>query len=732
MRIKSFFSCFLSICLLLNTFSLTAFASDINNYQEKYSVGDYYNIYFGERFQNEIQPFEEAVTAAYEEMDLNSKDYFHKLLTIYQWLSTNIHYNLPDEYGTKHSQLYWAMVEHQATCAGFSSMFHFLCLNAGLKNVEGVDGFNGQLAHGWNIVKFGDLWYVVDASSSSGYSHGDFMTTYNYIGYKRNDKYLTNDYVKNHPMASEPLNLYNYGVSNAVTNTNDFNLTCKQICGTNKVVLSWQMPDYMQTVKLFEVHKFYGRTYKTDLGTFGIGDEPNYVTNISSNLTFFNHNDNINSITFDLNSTSSFVIRGYGEYFKIYESPEVNAQIPTVPSDHTFINKEIKNSTCTQNGYIKQVCSVCDYEKTTSIKATGHNYSVFVSEVLPSCISDGYRITKCLNCDNTNVETLESLGHIYDSYISKLDPTCESAGYTTKHCVTCDNYITTTYPAIGHNFEKKDFTAATDKTDGNYILKCSNCNKIEDTVIINKVSTIKLEKTEYDYTGKNIKPSIVVCDSSGKNLVINKDYKIVYPSNCKAVNEYSVTINLINNYNGSITKKYKIKGKISKGTLTTKKTYTGNTIKPVPTVYGNDNKKLDKSSYAITYPKSSWNIGEYYMTVRGKGLYGGSVNVKYEIVPKNISKFSLSKGKKSFKVNWKKQTTKTTGYQIQYSTNKNFAKDNKTITIKNNKTTAKTIKNLKSKKTYYVHVRTYKTVTVNKKTKKIYSSWSAKKSVKTK
>lgn len=51
-----------------------------------------------------------------------------------------------------------------------------------------------------------------------------------------------------------------------------------------------------------------------------------------------------------------------------------------------------------------------------------------------------------------------------------------------------------------------------------------------------------------------------------------------------------------------------------------------------------------------------------------------------------------------------------------------------TVTVKGYKKTSKTIKKLKAKKKYYVHVRTYKKVG----TVKYYSSWSKTKSVKTK
>ena len=83
--------------------------------------------------------------------------------------------------------------------------------------------------------------------------------------------------------------------------------------------------------------------------------------------------------------------------------------------------------------------------------------------------------------------------------------------------------------------------------------------------------------------------------------------------------------------------------------------------------------------------------------------------------------------KKKMTVKWKKQTKLTTGYQIQYSTSKNF-KGAKTQTITKNKKTSCIIKKLKSKKKYYVRVRTYKKV----KGKKYYSKWSKVKSVKTK
>ena len=92
--------------------------------------------------------------------------------------------------------------------------------------------------------------------------------------------------------------------------------------------------------------------------------------------------------------------------------------------------------------------------------------------------------------------------------------------------------------------------------------------------------------------------------------------------------------------------------------------------------------------------------------------------------PVQISKLTNSSSKK-LNVKWNKNTT-VNGYQIQYSTDKNFKKDVKTVTISKNSTTSKDITNLVKNKTYYVRIRTYKTVSkVN-----YYSTWSSVKNLK--
>ena len=88
---------------------------------------------------------------------------------------------------------------------------------------------------------------------------------------------------------------------------------------------------------------------------------------------------------------------------------------------------------------------------------------------------------------------------------------------------------------------------------------------------------------------------------------------------------------------------------------------------------------------------------------------------------------ALKAGKKLIIVSWKKQANGIKGYEIQYSTDKKFKTNTKSILIKNSKATTKVIKKLKARKKYYVRIRTYKMLGA----KKVYSNWSKSKKVKT-
>ncbi|WP_049946135.1 BspA family leucine-rich repeat surface protein [Butyrivibrio sp. WCD2001] len=88
----------------------------------------------------------------------------------------------------------------------------------------------------------------------------------------------------------------------------------------------------------------------------------------------------------------------------------------------------------------------------------------------------------------------------------------------------------------------------------------------------------------------------------------------------------------------------------------------------------------------------------------------------------------LTAGKKSVTVTWKKQSQNIKGYEIQYSTDKNFKKNIKSVTINKAKATSKTIKKLKTHKKYYFRIRTFRKTG----SKIVYSKWSKSKNIKIK
>ena len=110
-----------------------------------------------------------------------------------------------------------------------------------------------------------------------------------------------------------------------------------------------------------------------------------------------------------------------------------------------------------------------------------------------------------------------------------------------------------------------------------------------------------------------------------------------------------------------------------------------------------------------------------------KGNYSGSKVLRFTVKPKPSSVKKVRAGKGFFTALWQKITSQISGYQLQYSTDAAF-KNAKTANITKASATSKKIKNLKSKKKYYVRIRTYKTVN----RKKLYSNWSKAKTVVTK
>ena len=161
-------------------------------------------------------------------------------------------------------------------------------------------------------------------------------------------------------------------------------------------------------------------------------------------------------------------------------------------------------------------------------------------------------------------------------------------------------------------------------------------------------------------------------------------------------------------YKKSVGQSFTLKPK-AKGKITYK---TGN--KKVATV-NSKGKVTVKGTGKATITVTAKATSTYSKSVKKITVYG---------VPKKPEMKKLTAGKKRFTVQWKKDK-KADGYQVQYSTDKKFKKNVKSMNV-SKKNTKATVKKLKKGKTYRVRIRSYKKIDG----KKYYSGWGKVKSVK--
>ncbi len=429
----------------------------------------------------------------------------------------------------------------------------------------------------------------------------------------------------------------------------------------------------------------------------------------------------------DYTAGSAYVEGKATHTFTCTSEGSCNKKTKTEPCafDHGVVTRA---ATCTTDGLKTFTCSECGGTTTVVLPATGHSWS-------PWSHVDGAEEAAAQHsrvCDNdaTHVETAACTftakivqeatveqpelttytctvcGYSYTVQTHTHDyqpgqvvaPTCTSGGYTVYTCTVCgDKVHRDETQALGHAYTAKVMTQPTCTAYGVTKYTCTRCGGSYTVANINPLG--------HQYKSQLTKATISTDGQSYKKCAV-----------CGAVTGKT-----------AIPKASNIK--LSKTAFT----YNGKVQKPSVTVKDSKGKTLKKGTdYTVSYSSGCKNVGRYTVKVTLKGNYSGTKSLTYNINPKGTSVSKLTAAKKGFKVTWKKQATQTTGYQVQYSTNKNFKKGNKTVTISKNKTTSKSVSKLSAKKKYYVRVRTYKTVKIGGKSVKLYSGWSKAKSVTTK
>ena len=205
------------------------------------------------------------------------------------------------------------------------------------------------------------------------------------------------------------------------------------------------------------------------------------------------------------------------------------------------------------------------------------------------------------------------------------------------------------------------------------------------------VCTITLSGSKFDYTGKEIKPTVTV-KNGDKTLTAGTDYTVVYSNNVNA-GTATVTITGAGNYKGTVKKTFTIvkndpvTKKISDCQITLsaeKFVYTGSAVKPKVTVKDGTKTLTVNTDYAIRYVNNV-NVGTGSVVVAGRGNYTGSVTKTFSIVEEitDLSECSIKLNKTMFKSTGKaikprvivKSGSKTlvsgTDYLVRYMNNVN-------------------------------------------------------------
>ena len=358
----------------------------------------------------------------------------------------------------------------------------------------------------------------------------------------------------------------------------------------------------------------------------------------------------------------------------------------------------------------------------------------------PTCTKSGWEVYYCTVCmayDET-LHEVKPLGHAYAASVTA--PTTEKGGYTTYTCKRCkDSYKTDfTDPlpkndtadkdtekkddVTGNDTEKKDDVTGNDTEKKDDVTGGDTEKKDDvtggDTEKKDDVTGNDTEKKD-DVTGNDTekKDDVTGGDTEKKDDVTGNDTekkddatgsdtekKDDVTGNDTEKKDDTTSGNTGNTTNSTTISVNKLQIRMASTAV-----YSGKSLKPSVTVKNGKKTLKNGRDYKVTY-KNNKNVGTATVTITGKGSYKGSKKLTFKILPKEAVLSGVqSKTAKTVWVKWKRDSA-VTGYVIQYSTDKNFKKDVKKVTVTKNKTSSITLKKLKSKKNYYVRVASYKKV----------------------
>ena len=213
-------------------------------------------------------------------------------------------------------------------------------------------------------------------------------------------------------------------------------------------------------------------------------------------------------------------------------------------------------------------------------------------------------------------------------------------------------------------------------------------------IVPRAISSVTVSKiSDRRYTGKAIEPTLSI-SYGGKALKKGTDYTVVFKDNIN-IGTATVTLTGKGNFEGTKTVTFKILGEADVSVdAIADQTYTGSALKPAVVVRDGSTVLKNNTDYTVAYSNHT-NVGTATVKITGKGRYEGSYTTNFKILPRSITKVTVSKisaksytGKAiepTFSVTYNgKSLRKGTDYTVAYANNVNAGTATITITGKGN------------------------------------------------
>ena len=441
---------------------------------------------------------EEAVTAAVDELldeiITDGMTDYQKVKAIYDYMTSNIVYdydNLNDgSYMLKYTA-YAALINKTSVCQGYASLFYRLALECGIDaryiSGQSVNSAGQQGRHGWNIVKLGSKYYLLDATWDAGRNNYGYFLKASYTDHFEDEEYRTSEFTTKYPMTAKDYvacTEHTAEVLPAVPATCDeYGLTEGSICANCGEVLKAQ-----------EQITSLGHSY--DNGA--ITKEPTTTETGVKTYTCERCGDTKNEDIPKLEPEPESGIALTGillntDTLDLFCDGSAELTASKLPADTTNTDSITWKSSDTsvvrvyEDGYVQAfnvgtaviTAAAGDIKATCKVTVT-HNWGEWnISN--PNCIDTGNKWRMCKDCYESEVETIPATGiHDWSEWTTWDDATCSEDGYKERYCSDCGKTEEEVIPATGihrwSSWVRDSYNLCSDSEESRY---CKDCYKEE-------------------------------------------------------------------------------------------------------------------------------------------------------------------------------------------------------------------------------------------------------------